>query len=62
MPSKVDDLDREELDTELTRLAVDVRQMIQVRRKLLKVKARYPRQTSPIEFPGFPPLLDLQGD
>ena len=31
MPSKVDDLDREELDTELTRLAVDVRQMIQVR-------------------------------
>ena len=39
MPSKVDDLDREELDTELTRLAVDVRQMIQVRGKLLKVKA-----------------------
>ena len=39
MPSKVDDLDREELDTELTRLAVDVRQMIQVRGKLLKVTA-----------------------
>ena len=39
MPSKVDDLDREGLDTELTRLAVDVRQMIQVRGKLLKVKA-----------------------